>query len=801
MLLIHKLIQMKKKISLIFSFLIIVSFFLFYTIGISKSCKSHSFIKIFKSISDLGFNQISECYSKKIALTNIKNVLSFNEFFYQTARKFRRNYIMSNFKYDNTFNKEKLEYVKIKNEEEKSLTKPFIEGLVSGETDYFDKNLSILDDKEYNSWSRSHGGYKNTHYDSNNFIKKKNVENLKLEWVYQSIQDDQMDSKWLQGIQVNPIFFDNKIIAVNPDWTIVALDPLNGNLIWKINSMHPPSGRGMVAEHDKKLNKNFLYIHIGGSLYKFDLKNGSKVKDFGINGRIDDFSKTAPMIYQNKLVTGFSSLNIFNKNSGELIKKIKFHPKRNFQGGVSWGGVAMDEKKGIVYVTTGNPRPGSYGVNRPGDNKNSCSLIAFDINEEKIKWAFQETAHDLWDYDIASPPIIFDLVIGDKIYETVIAVTKVGNTLILERNTGKPIYDITYKEAPKSKMSGEYAAKYQIFLQKPERFSKIEFSPNDLSLLSTKQKEKIQKKMKDAIYGWFEPPAFGKDLLLYGVHGGAQWPGAALDPVNQDLYIPVNNDPWVIRPQILSREIKTLFPENLKKTHREYINLCSSCHGTRRNGKNKDYKEPGFKYIPGLVGLFKYPELNYKFSSIEKFNFYHENLNLKISQKQLDSFKKLFSWWDNELDRKKEIKIEADAPAWSLLRNEEGNPPTNPPWGYVAKLNLVSGKIIWKSPIGYAEVEGKMKKVGTISFGGIAMNGSGIIFFNGTEDKKAYAIDSKTGDELWSYQMDGVGTAPPIIYNIGKKQYVSFISTGGFYLNYKKEKIKKTAKIYTFSTQ
>lgn len=789
---------MKKKFSITLIFLIIISTFAFYNLAISSNCKKHSILKIVQSISDLGLNQLSQCYSKKIVLSNTKKILSSNETIYQIARKFRRNYIKSNFKYDNVFDNKSLEYVKEQIIKEQNLEKPFIKGVVDNNVNSFDKSLiKIENNKEFSSWSRSHGGYENTHYDSNDFINKKNVRNLKLKWVYTSINDKEMDKKWLQGIQSNPIFFDNKIIAVNPDWTIVALDPLKGNLIWKINTIHPPSGRGMVAEYDEKLNKNFLYIHIGSSLYKFDLKNGKKVKNFGSNGRINDFSKTAPMIYKDKLITGIASLNIFNKNSGKLLKKIKFHPKRNFQGGVSWGGVAMDKKRGIVYVTTGNPRPGSYGVNRPGSNENSCSIIAFDINNEKIKWSFQETAHDLWDYDIASPPIISDLVIGNKIYETVIAVTKVGNTLIFERNTGEPIYDITYKEAPKSKMSGEYASKYQIFLKKPERFSKIEFNPKDFNFISSDEKDKYQKKMKDIIYGWYEPPAFGKDLLLYGVHGGAQWPGAALDPINQDLYIPVNNDPWVIRPQILSREIKTSFPKNLKKIHSEYISLCSSCHGNRRNGKNKDYKEPDFKYIPGLVGIYKYPELNYKLSSIETVKAYHENLD--ISQKQLDDIKKLFRWWDNELDKKKEIKIEADAPAWSLLRNEDGNPPTNPPWGYIAKLNLVSGKIMWKSPIGSAEVAGEMKKVGTISFGGIAMNKAGVIFFNGTEDKKAYAIDSETGKEIWSYQMEGAGTAPPIIFNLDGKQYVSFVSTGGFYLNYKREKLKKSAKIYTFT--
>ena len=788
--------MIKKKL-IIPIFILFVGFVISYNILVSGNCKNHSISKIIDSISGLGFGHVKVCVSKSNAVGNIKSLLKNNEFLYQVARKYRRTYQMSFIKYDNAFEKEDIEYVDKKIIEEKNLKKPFIKGLIEGSPNTFNKNLIYNNDNEYTSWFRSHGGYRNTHYDSNDYINKNNISNLKLQWVYKSLKDDEIEKKWVQTIETNPIFFDNKIIAVTADWKIVALNSLTGNLIWEIQAIHQPSRRGMLAEYDKISKKNYLYIPIGNQLYKIDIEDGKKVKKFGNNGYIKNYSKTAPMIYNNKLITVYSGVDIFDKFNGKKLKRIEFHPNRNFLGGVAWAGVALDEKKGIVYAATGNPRPASYGVNRKGNNKNTSSIIAVDINEQKIKWTFQETSHDVWDYDIASPPIIFDLVVENKIYETVITPTKVGNTLILERNTGKPIFDINYREAPVSNMTGDYTSKYQIFLKKPERFSKIEFSLDDISSFSGAKEAEIQKKMKNAIYGWYEPPAFGKDLFLFGLHGGAEWAGAAIDPLSQSLFIPVNNDPWIIRPQILSREIKTSVPKNLKKNYEEYLNLCSSCHGIKRNGKNKDHKEATFNYVPGLVGIYKFPELKYKMSSLKNVNKIHEKIN--IDQNQLNRLQDLFTWWDKELDNKKQIKIVAGAPAWSLFRTKDGLPGSNPPWGYIAKLDLLTGKILWKSPIGYTDIDGKSQKVGTISFGGLAVNSGGIIFFTGTEDGKAYAIDSDNGQELWSYQMDGIGTAPPIIYNIEEKQFVSFVSTGRNFIYTKNKNMKKSSNIYTFS--
>ena len=85
------------------------------------------------------------------------------------------------------------------------------------------------------------------------------------------------------------------------------------------------------------------------------------------------------------------------------------------------------------------------GINRPGQNKNANSLVAIDVNKSKIIWSFQDVFHDLWDFDISSPPIISDLKINNKYLKTIIISTKTGNTYIFERNTGNS-FDLDFKK-------------------------------------------------------------------------------------------------------------------------------------------------------------------------------------------------------------------------------------------------------------------------------------------------------------------------------------------------------------------
>ena len=171
----------------------------------------------------------------------------------------------------------------------------------------------------------------------------------------------------------------------------------------------------------------------------------------------------------------------------------------------------------------------------------------------------------------------------------------------------------------------------------------------------------------------------------------------------------------------------------------------------------------------------------------------HKNFNLKSNE--LNSIKSLFKEWDKILAEKNEIKVEGNGAAWSQFLTSDDLPASNPPWGYVAKLDLKTGKIIWKAAHGDIKVDGKSIKVGTINFGGTALNGAGILFYTGTDDGKAYAIDTETGKELWSHQMEAAGSTPPTIFEIDGKQYVTFTSTGGNYHNYK----NKSSTLYTFA--
>jgi quinoprotein glucose dehydrogenase len=399
--------------------------------------------------------------------------------------------------------------------------------------------------------------------------------------------------------------------------------------------------------------------------------------------------------------------------------------------------------------------------------------------------------HDLWDLDIPSPPILHDLRINNEIYEVVISLSKTGNTLILERNSGKPIFDVTYKKAPKSTIPNEITSPYQIKLEKPEPFSKIEYSLSDIDKLSKAKQKQIKKKLRNAKYGWYETPSFLEDLIMYGIFGGAEWTGGALDPVNQHLYIPVNNIPWKVRPYMQSLELNTNFPKEINDFHKIYINKCSGCHGKIRNGINIQKGEKQIKYIPSLVGFFTLPNGNKKLSQ-ENLTSIHSNLDL--NDEEILGLQKLFDWWDKEIEKNNQIRIIAFDMGWSQFLTDDDLPATNPPWGYIAKLDLVSGKILWKTPVGYIKKNGEKIKVGTPIFGGLALNGSGILFATGTDDNLAYAIDAKTGEEIWSYQMDAAGSAPPIIFNYKGKQFVSFVSTGGRYHNYK----EKGSSIYTF---
>ena len=781
--------KIKKKYILIISSFTFIVFLFFLLSIIPTSCKLdlinyYKYKNISKSCKyDFRINLARKVKSNPKFYSLVKNIL--NLITYKT------NLIIDHSNLVQIFNKQDLEYVANNINKKNEITK--IEGIINNPK-YFrkeDENL-LLDYEELNYWTRSHGGNYNWKFHNNDQINSENVSNLNLVWKFQSISKNKINQKWIQNIQVNPIVIDNILISVFPDTRVIAFDAVVGKQIWEFSYENKlPVRRGILAIKENK--KRYLFIAFENLLFKIDIETGKPVTEFGNNGSIIVNSKVAPSILKDILiVSNLTNISLFNKITGKKIKQIDIHEDENLKSGNVWGGSALDKKNEIVYVTTGNPFPTTYGVKRKGENKNANSIIAVSLKSKKLIWSFQETSHDLWNLDLSSPPIIHDFRIDGKIIEAVIVPTKIGNTLFLERNTGKPIYDIFYKESPKSDVPGELASNKQIFIEKPEKFAKFEYDKNDFNDLGLSKKKEIESLIKNSKFGWYETPSFNHDLILYGIHGGAQWHGAALDPLNQYLYIPSNNIPWRIKLYMSSIGDKSNIPKKFFNIDKVYRNKCSACHGENRNGLIEKNIETRVKYIPSLVGnIFKNNDYKTKFLDEEYINSIHRKK--LISKKEMKELNEYFNWWDNQLYREKKIIVHGDYRTISRLLTSDGLPASNPPWGFIVKLDLKTGKILFKQPIGF--LNNKDKPIGTKIFGGLSATSGNLIFANGTEDGIAYALNANNGEILWTYQMEAAGSAPPTIFTIDNKQYVTFLATGGGYLSYK----KKGSTIYTFS--
>ena len=154
-----------------------------------------------------------------------------------------------------------------------------------------------------------------------------------------------------------------------------------------------------------------------------------------------------PVIYKNNIiiVTWDHAVEVYDKNNGKVKWKLKYKKKINKRVGGKqfindgynpWGGISIDNERGLLYLTTGNPHSYFDGTLRPGKNPFSDSIIAIDLTKKKILWSFQETSHDIWNSDLPAPPILTSIKKNNKLIDIVLTPTKRANTIILDRVTG-----------------------------------------------------------------------------------------------------------------------------------------------------------------------------------------------------------------------------------------------------------------------------------------------------------------------------------------------------------------------------
>jgi quinoprotein glucose dehydrogenase len=208
-------------------------------------------------------------------------------------------------------------------------------------------------------------------------------------------------------------------------------------------------------------------------------------------------------------------------------------------GANAWSSMALDSKRGILYVPTSSPKYNFYGANRTGKNLFGDSLLALDARTGKLRWYYQMVHHDIWDYDNASTPMLMTVLHNSKPVDIVAEASKTGFLWVFDRVTGKPLWPVEEHPVPKSPMQGEETWPTQPFPSKPAIFARQAFTSKDLSpYLTSEEHDRLKQKIDAARNnGIFTPPSTQETIEMPGNNGGANFGGVASDPVHGWIYI------------------------------------------------------------------------------------------------------------------------------------------------------------------------------------------------------------------------------------------------------------------------
>jgi len=422
-------------------------------------------------------------------------------------------------------------------------------------------------------------------------VNRQNVGSLHIAWTFRTGDAYTPPRGKPTAFESTPLYIDGALYLTTPLGRVIALDPLTGKERWSYDSKVPRdkgygdfANRGASAWTSPSGHLRLFLTTIDARLIAVDAATGKACPDFGDNGvvnlrnglrippdpnRFADYEETSPpAVVGNTVIVGsaIADNNRTNQPSGEVRgfdaasgkQKWSWDPipqssslpgadgwkngsARRTGAANAWSIIVADLPRELVFVPTGSASPDYYGGERPGDNRFANSLVALSAETGEFVWGFQTVHHDLWDYDVANPAVLFDVHRNGGVILAVGVGSKTGHFFILNRETGKPIFGVEERTVPKSDVAGEVSSPTQPFPMAPRPLARATLSPEDIQ-----GAEADRKWCRDRIAGLrsegiFTPPSLRGSLLIPGNVGGMSWGGAAYDPNSHLLIIPVNN--------------------------------------------------------------------------------------------------------------------------------------------------------------------------------------------------------------------------------------------------------------------
>jgi quinoprotein glucose dehydrogenase len=545
-------------------------------------------------------------------------------------------------------------------------------------------------------------------------IQTGNVERMKLAWTFRTGRP---------GSEAVPIVI-HGVMYVNAPDGVYALVPETGELLWKYAAT-PVSLRGLAYWPGGGGLPPRVFTGNGHFLLALDVATGKPSAGFADQGRLDllpgilgDLKdaryalNSPPAVFGDVVITGCSNgertptigaygdIRGWDARTGKLLWTFHTVPRpgepgsetwpadawKNRSGTNVWGFFTVDAQRGIVYAPLGAPTSDFYGADRVGDGLYGNCLVALDARTGKLKWYRQLVHHDLWDYDPAAAPALFDVHRGGRVIPAVAQATKMGLLFVFDRVTGEPVYGMEERPVPQSTVPGEATSKTQPFPLKPPPLAKNTFRLEELYDRSPDHARFCQQLFETnhmKIGGPYTPlPTEENALLFPSSQGGANWGGVSIDPALGLLFANVTDlGQW----------------GHLQKQGTDYQRTSSA----------------------GPYARF----------------------------------------WD---------------PATNI-------PCQNPPFGELVAVDLASGDIAWRSPLGRIDALEALgvHDTGAPNQGGSIVTAGGLVFIGASNDSRMWAFEAKTGKLLWEAKLEASAHSIPITY-MGRdgRQYVAVMAEG-----------------------
>ena len=472
---------------------------------------------------------------------------------------------------------------------------------------------------EWRNWGGDLGA---THFSRLTQIDRKNVEHLEVAWEHRSGDFfDGSGNSTFTAFQATPIVVNDLLYYCTPFMRVFALDPESGEERWSFDpelkargsgGPYPLACRGVSyweaanPQAGRPCDKRIFLGTKDSELIALDADTGALCEGFGSGGRLalredmgeseswEYYPTSPPLIMGDLLVLGAlvadnvrtdvpsGVVRAFDVRSGTRIWAWDPVPpgwtyEQSTQDGKwapgspnVWSVITGDAERGLVFVPTGNPSPDIYGGERNGIDYYGSSTVALDARTGAVKWHFQTVHNDVWDFDAPSAPALFEIpgVGGGR--AAVAQTTKMGFILLLDRETGEPLYPVEERPVPQQGVPGEKLSPTQPFPTHPGPIHSTDLSPDKVFGFTFVDRNACKNLVESLRWdGIYTPPTLGGSIQFPHTSGGMNWGGVAIDP-NSGLLI-VNQNHVAMAVQLIEREnVGSIDPSELQYPNEFY---------------------------------------------------------------------------------------------------------------------------------------------------------------------------------------------------------------------------------------